>query len=175
MDFAIALVPDAQGYSVVIDGVTYRTLRRDASDNLLLAVASLPLPAGAATAAKQDTMITALQLIDDLRNALAAVATDQLRIDLINPFSSTSLGNGHKTVTTAGTQVQLSAQACKAVSLKALAANTGFIYVGDSNVDSSTGYELDAGDVLDLAVDNLNRIWLDASVSGEGISFLWVS
>ena len=38
------------------------------------------LPTGAATSAKQDTMITALQLIDDLRAALASVATDQLRV-----------------------------------------------------------------------------------------------
>jgi len=38
------------------------------------------LPTGAATSAKQDTEITALQLIDDLRAALASVATDQLKV-----------------------------------------------------------------------------------------------
>lgn len=40
--------------------------------------------AGAATEAKQDTQITALQLIDDLQKALASVATDQLRVDIIS-------------------------------------------------------------------------------------------
>lgn len=36
---------------------------------------------GFATSAKQDTMITALQLIDDLRNALASVATDRVVVE----------------------------------------------------------------------------------------------
>jgi|GEM_PF-4731403 len=43
-----------------------------------ISAAALPLPPGAATAANQVTMITALQLIDDLRNALDSVATDEL-------------------------------------------------------------------------------------------------
>jgi len=38
--------------------------------------------AGAATEAKQDTQITALQLIDDLRNALGSVNLDDLQIDV---------------------------------------------------------------------------------------------
>lgn len=37
---------------------------------------------GAATEAKQDTEITALQLIDDLRNTLGSVNTDDLQIDV---------------------------------------------------------------------------------------------
>lgn len=37
---------------------------------------------GYATSAKQDTMITALQLIDDLRNALGSVNTDDLQVDV---------------------------------------------------------------------------------------------
>lgn len=40
--------------------------------------------AGAATEAKQDTQIVALQLIDDLQKALASIATDQLRVDIIS-------------------------------------------------------------------------------------------
>jgi len=38
------------------------------------------LPDGAATSADQATMITALQLIDDLRTALDSVGTDELRV-----------------------------------------------------------------------------------------------
>lgn len=37
---------------------------------------------GFATSAKQDTMITALQLIDDLRSALASVDTDELGVKI---------------------------------------------------------------------------------------------
>ena len=46
-------------------------------------VVSSALPTGAATAANQATEITALQLIDDLRNALTSVATDSLRAILL--------------------------------------------------------------------------------------------
>jgi len=40
------------------------------------------ITSGAAIEAKQDTQITALQLIDDLRNALGSVNTDDLQIDV---------------------------------------------------------------------------------------------
>jgi hypothetical protein len=52
--------------------------------NILTELESDTLPTGAATAANQTTMITALQLIDDLRNALASVATDKLRASIID-------------------------------------------------------------------------------------------
>ena len=47
-------------------------------------VVSSALPSGAATSANQSTEITALQLIDDLRNALASVATDKLRASIVD-------------------------------------------------------------------------------------------
>ena len=56
-----------------------RSLEVDASDNLKSSVESPPLPTDAATATNQTTMITALQLIDDLRNALVDVGLDELR------------------------------------------------------------------------------------------------
>ena len=175
MEKVVLLVPDAQGKELEIDGVTYRTLRRNASDELLLAVSSLPLPAGAATAAKQDTMVTALQLIDDLRNALGGVAADQLRIDIITPFASTSVGSEQATVATAGTRVRLTTQAAKAISIAALPANTDNIFVGDVTVDSSNGRILAPGDALDLAVDDVGRLYIDAAIDGEGVSYLWVA
>ena len=45
-----------------------------------LQVTGLTLPPGAATAAHQVTMITALQLIDDLRNALHAIGSDKMDV-----------------------------------------------------------------------------------------------
>lgn len=42
----------------------------------------VPEAEGVATAANQTTMITALQLIDDLRNALGSVDTDDLQVDI---------------------------------------------------------------------------------------------
>jgi len=54
----------------------------DAAGNLQVDIASSALPAGGATAAHQVTEITALQLIDDLRNALGSVNTDDLQVDV---------------------------------------------------------------------------------------------
>ena len=62
------------------DGTAYRAFAVDDSGHIQADVLSSTLPAGAATAAHQLTMITALQLIDDLRNALQSVATDRLRV-----------------------------------------------------------------------------------------------
>jgi len=79
------------------------------------------------------------------------------------------------TVTTAGTAVQLQTSANLSLTIKALAGNTGLIYVGDSTVDSSNGFELSAGDSVSLAISQNNVIWLDCSVNGEGVSVIAVS
>ena len=62
------------------DGTDFYVLRTDATGHLQIDVLTSALPAGAATAANQDTEITALQLIDNLYNALQSVATDRLRV-----------------------------------------------------------------------------------------------
>lgn len=79
-----------------------KALKSVNTDKIEVEAAALPLPAGAATsalqagvstAANQTTEITALQLIDDLRAALAAVATDQLRTDVISYHPHDTLDN----------------------------------------------------------------------------------
>ena len=84
------------------------------------------------------------------------------------------IGNGQKDVTTASTsEILLTATATMAVLIKAKADNTGDIYVGNSGVDSSNGYILDAGEAVAIGVDhNSSNIYIDASVSGEGVSYL---
>lgn len=54
----------------------------DAAGHLQVDVLTSGLPAGSATAAHQVTMITALQLIDDLRGALDSVDTDELVVNV---------------------------------------------------------------------------------------------
>ena len=63
-----------------LSGAIKKFITEDADGHPQVDVLTSALPTGAATSAKQDTMITALQLIDDLRAALASVATDQLRV-----------------------------------------------------------------------------------------------
>jgi hypothetical protein len=78
------------------------------------------------------------------------------------------------TVTTAGTEVTLGAsqaltQGCW---VKAMAANTGFMYVGLNGVTSTSGFELDALESVFVPIDNRTTIFVDSSVSGEKVSYL---
>lgn len=87
----------------------------------------------------------------------------------------TTVLNGKTTVATAGTRVVLAAStACKSVTVKALGTNSGIIYVGSSTVTSANGHELYPGDSTSLDISNLTTINIDASVSGEGVSYLGV-
>lgn len=82
--------------------------------------------------------------------------------------------NGQKYVATAGTQVALaSSQAIThSVTIMAQAGNSGNIYIGDSSVSSITGYILDAGDTIELKIANLATVYVDSSVSGEGVHYI---
>lgn len=88
----------------------------------------------------------------------------------------TTLFDGKTTVTTAGTRVTLAAaQAVKGVTIKALSINTGFIYVGNASVSSANGLQLRPGESVSLSIANLNTVNLDASVNGEGVTYLGVN
>lgn len=82
--------------------------------------------------------------------------------------------NGQKAVTTAGTAVALAATTpvLSVVMVKALAGNTGSIYVGDSSVDSTNGYELAPGDSVPVSVDDLANLYIDSDEDGEGVSYV---
>ena len=64
------------------DAPDWRNVVVDAAGHLQVDVLTAALPTGAATAANQVTEITALQLVDDLRNALGSVNTDDLQVDI---------------------------------------------------------------------------------------------
>jgi len=64
------------------DGTDWIKLLVDEDGKLQITVDTSGLPSGAATSANQVTMITALQLIDDLRNALDSVGTDELDVNV---------------------------------------------------------------------------------------------
>lgn len=90
-----------------------------------------------------------------------------------------------KTVTTAGTQIQVTADTTikpYAVYFEALATNTGYIYIGDADV-SSTNYmarltipsasnapswAIRASDLSDHGIQ-LSNFWVDSSVNGEKV------
>jgi hypothetical protein len=76
-------------------------------------------------------------------------------------------------VTLAGTRQQLPDIDCSQVMIIAKRNNTGYIYVGKNTVSSTVyGAELGELDCVVLPVSNANEIYIDASVSGEGISYV---
>ena len=85
--------------------------------------------------------------------------------------------SGQKTVTTHGTAEKIHAGLVVngAVMVKALAANTGLIYIGQvaGDVSSANGMQLAAGEAAIFSnVGNLAEIWVDAAVDGEGLAWL---
>lgn len=78
-------------------------------------------------------------------------------------------------VTTAGTRVQLPPYACREVTVISKDTNTGIIYAGGSDVSSTVyGVKLKRDGSFTFSVSNTNLIWIDASVSGDGVSYVAV-
>jgi len=91
------IIPDARGGLVLIHGSDGSSIpvkvSVDSDGHLQVDALSSALPAGAATASNQSTEIASLQLIDDLRNALASVASDSLRSVIVSFPAADALGN----------------------------------------------------------------------------------
>jgi hypothetical protein len=62
------------------------------------------------------------------------------------------------------------------ITIKALKANKGEIYVGDINMSISNGFILGAGEEVTVFVDNVDTdLYIACSVNGEGVSFIgWI-
>lgn len=133
MTLIVPLGTETAGWTVTIDGRTYRPALLDSSGRLLVA------------------------------------------LDLTAISPPTAVYNDVVTVTTAGVRVQLPDQACAGVSIKADPDNAGVLYLGDSSVAAANGRVLAAGEPLDLAIDNLNRLYVDAANSGDKLSYLAVA
>ncbi len=93
--------------------------------------------------------------------------------------SRPNLKTGQQNVTTAGTPVQLPnfkiGEDCYLV-VKAKKTNTGIIGVGYSSatalLTNADYFSLEAAESVRLKVDTPAKVWIDASVSGEGVEFI---
>ena len=132
------------------------------------------LPAALGPQAKASVLCTTLATDDPSLTKLDTLHTD-LGTTLHSDIApATTLYGGKAAVTTAGTRVALaSSQALtKGVWVRALASNTGLIYVGTSSVSSTAaGTDLSPGESIWIDVANLNTVNLDAAVSGEGVKY----
>ena len=82
---------------------------------------------------------------------------------------------GSQQVTVGTTPVQLPEKSVQSVTIKADDDNSGNIYVGfDDTVSTTTGFRLKAGQGIDIAIDNLSKIWLVADADNQKAHILWV-
>ena len=94
-------------------------------------------------------------------------------------ISYPNIKDGRKVVASAGTAERLVAAVtrCKKVTIMAELDNTDYVVVGDSTVVAALatrrGIPLGAGTSITLDVDDLYAVFVDAVVSGEGVTFIY--
>ncbi len=92
--------------------------------------------------------------------------------------------SGRKVVTSAGTPERLvdTETPCFKVEISGLESNTDIVVVGASTVVAGTsldgagtrkGTPISAGQTLTVEIDNPYKLFIDAVVSGEGVSFTY--
>jgi len=91
----------------------------------------------------------------------------------VQPAGFGSIGHGNNTDVGTSAEVLASSQACKHIDVMAAIANTGIIYVGGSGVTAANGIGLYAGDVYSLDIDNVNDVYVVASVNGEDVQYVY--
>ena len=92
-------------------------------------------------------------------------------------FPPDTIGDGTQTVATAGVRVQLSTTSvrCKKVLITAKGGNSGNIYIGGITIASGRGKQLVPLQDVEIEIDNLNLIYIDATSSGDGCSYVYVA
>lgn len=94
-------------------------------------------------------------------------------------YSFQTIADGIKLVTTAGTRVALvsASTKCRMVTIQARPENTDTVVVGASTVVAASGTRrgiaLVPGASVELRVKDLANVYVDAVVSGEGVSFVY--
>jgi len=93
-------------------------------------------------------------------------------VDLKVPTSVTS--GGIFTVTGASGGAILTSGPCISVTIKSISRNSGDIYVAGNSMQSGQGFVLEAGEAVNLDVDNMGRVNLLAQISGDRVTFVGV-
>ena len=101
------------------------------------------------------------------------VAGASIDIGDVEITGHSSIASGENDTVGSSAEVLTSSTACKHVDIMANIANTGIIYVGGSGVTSSTGIALYPGDVYSIDIDNLNDVYVVASVNGENVQYTY--
>ena len=127
------------------------------------------IPAQSAQARTAQEILT--KKISDILSAGITVTTTPPVPDIIE-------GEGRKEVTVAGTAEAIAASTeCTSVTIQAEFNNTGIIVVGTSTVVASeasrVGIALSAEDSITISTDDLAKVFIDATVSTDGVTFVY--
>ena len=109
--------------------------------------------------------------------AAGSIDYDKLASKVASALSklATPSEGGTEQVIVGTTAVQLPNISCRSVIVKADDDNSGDVYIGFSDkVSTSNGFRLKAGQGIELAIDNLSKIWLVATADNQKVHILWV-
>jgi len=132
---------------------------------------------------KDANFITVIGAVDNTTDKeIVQVRVDSVSKRLLVDSETTlvgyeTIGDGTATVTTAGTEVQLSDVACKRVFITAHESNTGTIVIGGSTVVAALvgrrgrPFFATQGDWFN--VSNLNLLYIDSTADGDKITFYY--
>lgn len=140
-------------------------------------VAGTALTENDAAAARIDAKRAQINVIEDAttRGQRASVTSGgALKVDPSGVTMPTTLISFVTDIPSAGTRVQLASNTLtNGAIIQAPSTNTGIIYVGGSTVSSTVyGAELQPGQSTSVAIDNTNKIYVDASVSGDDVAVI---
>ena len=116
--------------------------------------------------------------VDVTSNALDVNIAGGASIDIgdVEILGHSTIVHGSNTAVSDTTaEVLTTSTACKHIDIMAAIANTGIIYVGGSGVTAATGIALYAGDVYSLDIDDVNDVYVVASVNGEDAQYVYYS
>lgn len=121
-------------------------------------------------------MVVGAKVIDQGSGNYALLVTTSGNI--IQTATPTSVINTSSpiAVTSASGGVILSSGVVISITMKSLFTNSGDIYVGGSGSKpfSGFGHVFSVGDFLSLDIDNYNKVYVAATVSGDKISYIGV-
>lgn len=99
----------------------------------------------------------------------------KLGVSNVEVIGGDNLEGRLKNVMVSGVRMQLDNIQCKEVTVIARKGNTGSIYIGGKDVSGTNfGVELEANESFTFMISNSNLIYIDASVSGEGVSYVTI-
>lgn len=181
----------ANGYLSTIDGDTSLLAGTIGSAKVNVNIASDG--ASLATAALQGTGNTSLATIAGFTCNTGAVVlaggsasigrlgtansgVDIGDVDVTSVAIPTTIYHGQETVDAAGTDQTIRPAGSQAitsgVTVKALAGNTGIVYVGAEGVAAAAGFELSAKESVFLEVADIASVWIDAATTDDGVSWI---